>query len=74
MKADAINRIRKDVSQNEPTLRASYFCVSKEASNGAVAYRAGEYCPKCKKAILDYDGMLNLVCPDCDFIDSGCFT
>ncbi|PKO12220.1 MAG: hypothetical protein CVU39_25055 [Chloroflexi bacterium HGW-Chloroflexi-10] len=36
--------------------------------------RVGEQCPKCHKGILDYDGMLNLVCPQCAYISGGCFT
>jgi hypothetical protein len=36
--------------------------------------RAGSRCPKCKKGILDYDGMLVLRCPLCDFAEGGCFT
>ena len=40
----------------------------------AVGYQAGLLCPKCGQAILDYDGLLNLVCPDCGVVQGGCFT
>lgn len=36
--------------------------------------RAGDLCPRCRQARLDYDGLLNLVCPQCGFTAGGCFT
>jgi hypothetical protein len=36
--------------------------------------RAGELCPKCARANLDYDGMLNLACPNCAYTAACCFT
>ena len=36
--------------------------------------QAGKLCPVCGEAELDYDGMLNLVCPKCGFYEGGCFT
>ena len=40
-----------------------------------VELRAGDLCPKCKTERLDYDGLLNLVCPKCGGVfGSGCFT
>ena len=36
--------------------------------------RFGSLCPKCKQGIIDYDGMLNLVCPNCGVTSGGCFT
>jgi len=38
------------------------------------AFRAGETCPKCKNATLNYDGLLMLVCPQCGVVEAGCFT
>lgn len=34
----------------------------------------GSPCPKCGRGILDYDGLLVLRCPACDFAEGGCFT
>lgn len=34
----------------------------------------GSLCPNCEVGILDYDGLLVLRCPACDFAESGCFT
>lgn len=34
----------------------------------------GRLCPKCNHSYLDYDGLLNLVCPECGIAESGCFT
>ncbi|HMN60413.1 MAG TPA: hypothetical protein PJ988_08620 [Anaerolinea sp.] len=36
--------------------------------------RQGDVCPRCGKARLDYDGLLNLSCPVCHFMEGGCFT
>ena len=36
--------------------------------------RAGDLCPHCGKACLDYDGLLNLACPECGYALGGCFT
>jgi hypothetical protein len=35
---------------------------------------AGDLCPHCHQAALDYDGMLNLACPGCGFTLCGAFT
>jgi predicted RNA-binding Zn-ribbon protein involved in translation (DUF1610 family) len=31
----------------------------------------GSICPQCGQAVLDYDGLLNLVCPLCGFSEGG---
>lgn len=31
-------------------------------------------CPKCKTGKMDYDGLLNLICQNCDYTLAGCFT
>lgn len=36
--------------------------------------RAGDLCPQCQQAEIDYDGMLNLVCLQCGYTLAGCFT
>ena len=36
--------------------------------------RPGDLCHVCNRKHLDYDGLLNLVCPDCGIAVSGCFT
>lgn len=40
----------------------------------SIRYRAGDLCPKCHQKQLDYNGMLNLVCPNCGLIEGGVFT
>ncbi len=30
--------------------------------------RPGRKCPRCRKGKLDYDGLLNLVCPQCGHV------
>lgn len=41
---------------------------------GAATPKAGDLCPKCQSAKIDYDSMLNLSCPDCGYTLAGCFT
>lgn len=36
--------------------------------------RPGDLCPVCGKNYIDFDGMLNLTCPECGSISVGCFT
>jgi len=36
--------------------------------------RAGDLCPQCGQARLDYDAVLNLACPVCGFALAGCHT
>ncbi len=36
--------------------------------------RAGMRCPRCKKGMIDYNGMLNLVCPNCGLTEAGACT
>jgi len=38
------------------------------------AARAGDLCPVCQQGVVDYDGMLNLVCPYCGYREGGCYT
>lgn len=47
-----------------------------ELSPGArrMAPRSGDLCPRCALAPLDYDGLLNLSCPECGYTVGGCFT
>ncbi|MEW6285306.1 MAG: hypothetical protein AB1509_03685 [Chloroflexota bacterium] len=35
------------------------------------APRFGQTCPECGKGKLDYDGLLQLVCPVCGYLASG---
>jgi hypothetical protein len=41
---------------------------------GVAIPKAGDLCPQCQSAKVDYDGMLNLSCPDCGYTLAGCFT
>ena len=34
-------------------------------------FLAGEICPFCSQGRLDYDGMLNLICPACGKMETG---
>lgn len=34
----------------------------------------GQLCPNCGQGVLDYDGLLVLVCPQCGYSQAGCST
>lgn len=40
----------------------------------AVSLRAGMTCPRCGQAVIDYDGLLQLVCPNCGLKEAGSCT
>ena len=37
-------------------------------------FQIGDICPVCQIGHLDYNGVLNLECPQCRYTLSGCFT
>jgi len=37
-------------------------------------YKEEQTCPKCRKGKLEYNSLLNLVCPVCDYKLAGSFT
>jgi uncharacterized Zn finger protein (UPF0148 family) len=39
-----------------------------------VSLRAGMLCPRCGQAVIDYDGLLQLVCPNCGLKEAGACT
>lgn len=39
-----------------------------------VSLRPGMLCPRCGKGRVDYDGLLNLVCPKCGLTEAGACT
>jgi hypothetical protein len=43
-------------------------------ANAALPARYGDLCPRCQEERLDYDSLLNLVCPRCGSQSGGCFT
>jgi len=55
-------------SGNQP-LSANFCSISRNER-----LRPGMICPRCKKAKIEYDGMLNLVCPNCGLTETGAFT
>jgi predicted RNA-binding Zn-ribbon protein involved in translation (DUF1610 family) len=40
----------------------------------AVSLQAGMICPRCGEAVIDYDGLLQLVCPNCGLKEAGACT
>ena len=39
-----------------------------------VSLQAGMHCPRCGQAVIDYDGLLQLVCPNCGLKEAGACT
>jgi predicted amidophosphoribosyltransferase len=42
--------------------------------NPKVGLKAGMLCPRCKKAIIEYNSLLQLVCPNCGLTEAGANT
>lgn len=56
---------------NSPSVTGETHDLSGSSPTGA---EAGKPCPVCGLGIMDYDGLLNLVCPVCGYTQGGCFT
>ena len=67
---DEISRVGNDLGAVSVTLQID----ASEPEQDEELPRAGQVCQKCQSGVLDYDGLLNLVCPNCGLIESGCFT
>jgi len=39
-----------------------------------VSLQAGIICPRCGQGVIDYDGLLQLVCPNCGLKEAGACT
>ena len=39
-----------------------------------VSLRVGMRCPRCKKAEIEYNGLLQLICPNCGLTEAGVCT
>jgi hypothetical protein len=48
--------------------------ISHKGKPLTVGLRAGMACPCCHQAQLDYNGLLQLMCPRCGVVESGTFT
>lgn len=62
----------KDSDQVDFNLVSDSFSGS--INSEPIRLRAGSLCPHCKTHRLDYDGQINLACPECGVISGGCFT
>ncbi|MBW6466300.1 MAG: hypothetical protein K0B06_07355 [Brevefilum sp.] len=60
-----------DLIQGPSSQQADHSQKCKET---AARLRAGMTCPICHQAQLDYDGMLQLICPRCGVLETGTFT
>ena len=64
---------RMDATENQSTDPTPDFQTS-ESECLIIEIKCGAVCPDCHLGILDYNGLLNLVCPTCSFTAGGCFT
>lgn len=62
------------ISDSEISYEPIMPFLSLKDSVEKVEFKSGDLCPECGTGMLDYDGMLNLVCPQCGYTLSGCFT
>ena len=61
-------------SKKEVEAHPFFIQTDEENTFSSANIAVGEKCPLCQEGVLDYDGMLNLVCPTCGFTAGGCFT
>jgi hypothetical protein len=64
---------RVDMDKNNSVFEAATDNKS-NFSNARCDISFGGICPACELGIFDYDGMLNLICPNCGYTAGGCFT
>ena len=63
---------KKQQSRTNKELKIQFDPTGAHSSKSRA--KAGDVCPRCQNGRLDYNGMLNLVCPNCGVIEGGCFT
>lgn len=64
-----------EAEQRPPMTGLDLVPLSLDLDDGSKSeLHAGDLCPHCRSAKLDYDGTLNLACPKCGFTLAGCFT
>ena len=66
--------IHSDPSRSAFELFLSGELAAQAESSPKQGLKAGNLCPACKRARLDYDSLLNLSCPDCGYALAGCST
>jgi len=59
-----------DNSQQEDEIAFGQICLIRPGER----LREGMICPRCHAAKMTYDGMLNLVCPNCGLTETGACT
>lgn len=67
---DQENQQRPNLDWLPEALKVVHLDIPQEVAEP----HAGDICPRCFKGILDYDGLLNLACPQCGYSLGGCFT
>jgi predicted RNA-binding Zn-ribbon protein involved in translation (DUF1610 family) len=73
MKKMAIPQNNPSTIPNDKTQTPAQAVVSCELQP-AVSLQAGMICPRCGEAVIDYDGLLQLVCPNCGLKEAGACT
>lgn len=65
---------RETQSKDLPAALLSFDLEGLQVHPEVQALHRGASCPQCQVGRLDYDGLLNLVCPRCGYTAGGCFT
>lgn len=60
-------RKRKPASPTSESALTFQLHIPEEAESAVETYRAGDLCPNCSFARLEYDGYFNVYCPICGF-------
>ncbi len=66
------NRTNQHVTKSQLSFMLDGETVAQPEKD--IGIKDGDLCPHCEAARLDYDGLLNLYCPDCGYTLAGCFT
>jgi NADH pyrophosphatase NudC (nudix superfamily) len=67
-------KIEIKLYSSENQEEASCVQNNDQGRNIGFEIKAGRICPKCQQEKLDYNGLLQIICPNCGVIDAGCFT
>lgn len=74
MEHEYISGIRSSGSETRQFAEKYHVITDENPVIFSIEPREGDLCPVCKRKYLEFNGLLNLVCPDCGTVSAGCFT